>query len=190
MATPVFISKLSKQDWQLVSAFTAVMNGRTVDFCSVGLTVWLLYSQLCPHTHHYTHTFMYLPHCQHHMQCTHSLLLHTSLNTLSYTPPGHIRTLPTPGQPGAMHTHYKCKEKRKGLEEGGPFLFVSTLHIANTISKCTLSSLSSISLNTVCSKIPWQGEPHANTPLLQHSAPLHALYLQVALTTSCTSRLH
>jgi len=54
---------------------------------------------------------------------------HSVLHAATYT------TYPwTTSALGAMHTHYKCKEKRKGLEEGGPFLFVSTLHIANPTS--------------------------------------------------------
>ena len=45
------------------------------------------------HTHTHTHTCMYPPHCQHHMQCTHSLLV---MYVLKHT---HIPITPHP------HTH-------------------------------------------------------------------------------------
>ena len=110
------------------------------------------------HTHTHTHTRMHV--CTFHIASTicnaHTLFSCILLSTLCLTrcPQDAYTTYPwTTSALGAMHTHHKRKEERKGLEEGGPFLFVSTLHIANTRSNAH-SLLSSISLNTLCSKIP------------------------------------
>jgi len=109
-ATPVFLSKLSKQDWQLASAFIAVMNGTTVDFRSVGLTVWLLYSPLHPHTCMYVPSTLPAPYAMHTLSSLAYFFQHSVLHAAP-----RMHTLPTPGQPQHLvPCTYTINAKRKG----------------------------------------------------------------------------
>ena len=98
-ATPVFLSKLSKQDWQLASAFTAVMNGRTVCWANSLTSVLTT-------THTHTHACMYVlstlpaPYAMHTLSSLAYFFQHSVLHA---APQDTYTTYP-------MHTHHKCKE--------------------------------------------------------------------------------
>ena len=135
--------------YQLISS-RACTHTRYTHILHLWMYVYTMYPQ---HQHYAMHTISPVMQCsQHCLPCcpiTHGqqcacatvtcMYVLKHIATYPHTPLSATRahTLTTTGLLQQLmpctHTHHNCKEKRKGLEEGGPFLFAAYPRLVSTV---------------------------------------------------------